>query len=269
MISKIDRTKKVVLRPLKRKTWSNFTRYPKCYDTIAPGLSMGGGVVTGLDKEDQEYLEKELNLAPGTLGPFSTYWVEYKIKMSEKDRILDLANPRQLLDYLFCLAHKRVANSLGERYNWPKADYVIFDADEEARVKNAERRVKRDAAAALAKMSPDEMRDKLKLFGKNAYNTSNEIVEDTLSKIAEETPEKFLGVVKDKLAEMKVFVKDLEHYGVLRKKNTAFYYVDDMVGTDLDSTAKFLSDKDNQELLIVLRKKLAVHTNKAEIAAKA
>ena len=80
---------KVVLKALKRHSWSGFHRFPKCKDTVIASLGRGG-YVTGLSQKEEKDLEKEMQLQSGTLGRYSEYWQDYTVILNEKDKTLKL-----------------------------------------------------------------------------------------------------------------------------------------------------------------------------------
>ena len=55
---------------------------------------------------------------------------------------------------------------------------------------------------------------------------------------------------------MKVFLKDLVQASVLRKNKTAYYYGDDPLGHDEESTITYLDDKEHQALKVQLMQEL-------------
>ena len=78
----------------------------------------------------------------------------------------------------FLEGHKRVATSL-DKLNAGK-DYLLINRQAEAIEKNKINKLRRDAIIAFGKLSLEEMRKCLRLFGVSADTMSNELVESTL-----------------------------------------------------------------------------------------
>lgn len=257
----------IVLKPLKKQRWGNFTRYKMCKDTIAPYLSKKGGVETGLSPEVQKDLEEKLNLKAGELGRTSPYWVTYKIDMDDREKYIYLDTPEGELAYHFILGHKRVANSMTERFNWPEAEYVIENVEEEAKQENIKSRRKIEALKRFDSMSIDEMRNLLKLTGKyNPTTTSNEIVEKLVREMAENRYVEFLDLLSDRFFEDRVFIEDLIRIKALRRNGSHVMFGDTPIGHDMETAIHYLNDPVNQPIKLQLKRQLD-GTTKAGIEA--
>jgi hypothetical protein len=245
----------VKIRPIKKVTWSGFVRYKNTKDYIVPHFDSGGTIVTGLNKEDEKRLSE---LLKRDLSPSSIFWRDYAIVMTEKEKELNIDNPEHELAYKLMLAHMRVANSETERHLWPAADYVIYNEETDAKVKNEKFSAKRKAVTLFNELTPIEMRNILKLYPGfvNTESVSMEIVEAKLFEFVEANPDEFVAKVKDKKLEMKIFLKDLVSSRILRKNKTSFYYGDDFLGHDEESTISYLDDLKNQDLKIDLKQQL-------------
>jgi len=241
----------ITIKPIKRPTWNGFMRFKNTKDSLGPMHDSTGTIVTGLTRDEAEALGKILQK---DLSPASKFWYEYRVIMTDKDKVLNLDNPEHELAYKFLLADKRVANSQ-EEYDkglFPYARYVIFDEEKAAREKNKEFTVKRKATVEFNKLSIDQMIDILKLYPGyvNLTSVKPDVVESTLFELLEKDPEKFLNLVGDKKLDMKVFLKDLVANKILRKNKSAYYYGEDFLGHDEESTITFLEDPKHQSLKI-------------------
>lgn len=260
--------KVIVVKPLNKKRWSGFVRFKRCKDTIAPYLSAKGGVETGLTSEDQERLERDMNLPKGTLGRTSQFWKTFKIDMDDKPRYIYTDTPEGELQYLFILNHKRVANSLAERTEWPYAEYVIEDLEQEAKQENIRSRKKIEALTKFNQMSAEDMRNFLKVTGKfYTEQTSNELIERQVREIAEKDYNRFLQIMGDKRMEAKVFIEDLVKIKALRRNGTHIFYGDVPLGHDIETAIAFLEDPLNQPIKLQLRRQLEGST-KSGVEAK-
>ena len=179
----------VILRPIGWNKWSGILKYKNCFDDLGPYLTRSGAMYTGLTMEDEKRLGSSLglDLSRSSTNPF---WVNFRIRTSVNDIILDTDDPLDELKYLFCKGHKRVKNSLLEQK--ATADFVLINRDEEAKVENSFNRIKRDAVKEFDKLTPTEIRKALRLFGYNAESMSSEVAENRLYTFVEANPNKFM-----------------------------------------------------------------------------
>src|SRR6056297_983904 len=177
----------VVVKALNKNPWSGVIQYRNCNTSLGPYFTRSGRTYTGLTKEDEERLGEKLRM---DLTAGSMFWDTFHIKMSDKDLILETEDPYDELKYLFLKNHKRVANGLSDKK--ATANYVIINEVEEAKELNKYNKQKRKAFKEFDKLSFDEMRKCLRLYGHKSDTLENEIVEQKLSDIVENDPTKFL-----------------------------------------------------------------------------
>lgn len=249
---------KVILKPIsERKGWAGVVQFDRTQTSIAPYLNASGsGVVTGLSKVDQERLEEALKLKKGDLLPNGEFWIEYRIVMTDRAIEIDTDSPKGELDVLFLKAHKKVANSVNDMENWPEADYVIYDLEEDAKKENIKTKVIKNAYMKFGKMTSTEMKDVLKLLGKRVDDVPNEFLENELSRVIQERPEDFLAVVEDKHIKTRILIEDLVRIKALKKAGSHYIFGDEPIGHDLESTIIYLEDPKNQNVKGTLVNKL-------------
>lgn len=249
--------KLVVIKPIKKARWAPMARYMKCRDTIAPYLSPKGGVETGLTKDEEAYFEKALGMPAGSLSRTSKFWQDYKIDMTDQSKLLYTDTPEGELAYKFILSHKRVANSVAERTDWPYAEYVIEDVEEEAKQENAKSRRKIEALKRFDKLSLEEMRMILKVIGRfTPEKTSNQVVEKAVRELAENDHNRFLDILDDKHFTTKALIEDLIRIKALRRNANIIMFGDTPIGHDMESTVIFLEDPMNQAVRLQLERQL-------------
>ena len=256
--SNIYQNRKVVIKAKRKETWSGFTRFPKCKDTITASKGRGG-FHTGLSKAAQAQLEADLFLEKDMLSPYSKYWVEYAIHIYDKELELDLMNPKDVLDFHICMQSKRVANSINEMEDWPNAEYVVYDAEEDAKKDNQEVRERRAAFGKFSKMSVAEMKDVLKLRGDKAQNMSHTMIENAVDKLIQEDPQAFNAIVNLSGFKTRVLIEDLLAINAIRKNGSHYLVGYEPIGHDIESTVLHLEDPRNQNLLISLKNKLEAY----------
>lgn len=241
----------VIVRIIKTNPWTNLTKWERCFDYIGSYWTRSGNLYTGLTKEDAERLEKAMNLEPGKLSPNSNFWDTFAIKISKNDLILRTDKPEDELQYLFLKGHKRVANGLN-KVN-PATDYALINATSEAEEANKINKTKRDAYREMDKMSIEEMRKCLRLYGIKSDNMSNELVEAKLSEQIETSPAKFLlKWVNNPHKEIQFLIEEAVAKNIIRRNRTQYFYGTDMVGNGIEDVIAYLNDKKNQDIKMAI-----------------
>lgn len=240
---------KVELRFARVNPWAGIAKYKNCYDYISSYLTRAGNIYTGLTEEDARRLEKEIGYPEGHLSPLSPFWKTYSIKLGAKPLILHTERPEDELAYLFLKNYKQVA--LGLSNIRPHHDYVLVNSEAEAEAKNKINKIKRDAFAEFNKMSLEDMRKCLRIYGHKSENISNELVESKLFEIIESDPNKFFMVwVNNKNKDTQYILETSISKNIIRKSKNVYYYGTDIIGRSNDEAIAFLNDKANQDIKI-------------------
>lgn len=245
---------KVHLTKKEADKWAGVKFYKNCAHGLESYLTRSGRRYTGLEKEDAERLGKELGY---DLKPESSFWNTFRIKLgNERDIIiLDTEDPWGELQYKFAKSHKRVATTL--RDITPGKDFLLTQNTIEATESNKIARVKRKAIAAFDTLTPDQMRKALRLFGINATNSNNEIVEDQLFKIVEQEPQKFLDVwVNNEAKDTQFLIEEAVAKNIIRRTKSTYKYGTDVLGYTLNETIDYLDNPANRDLRISILSQL-------------
>lgn len=241
----------VILKFARVNPWAGIAKYKNCYDYIGTYWTRSGNRYTGLTEEDARRLEKEMGYEEGHLAPTSPFWKTYSIKIGAKDVYLHTEKPEDELAYLFLKNHKRVA--LGLSNIKPQNDYVLVNSEAEAEAKNKINRVKREAITEFNKMSLEEMRKCLRIYGNRADNISNELVENKLFELIEKDPNKFFLIwVNNKNKETQYILDTAISKNIIRKSKNIYYYGTDVIGRSNDDAISFLNNKANQEIKLAI-----------------
>jgi hypothetical protein len=241
----------VILKHKRKDAWAGVIKYKSCFDYIAPALTRSGNRHTGLSNEDAERLEKALNLGPGTLAPYSKYWVTFIIKITNKELILDTSRAWDELQYIFLKNHHRVADGLSDLK--PGCDYVLINKDAEAQEANKLNKKKRDAIKEFDKLSLEDMRKCLRLYGYKADTMSAELVESKLFENVENDPDRFFSKwVNNTKKNTEFLIQSAIAKNVMRKNKNAYYYGTEIIGTSLEDCIAYLDNKGNQELKMTI-----------------
>lgn len=237
----------VELKLRKNNPWAGLTKYKNCFDYIAPYFTRSGSIYTGLTPEDEKYYEKALGFEEGTLASNSPYWNTFAVKVGAKSVILDDTFPRQAMIIKFLEGHKRVATSL-DKLSAGK-DYLLINRQAEAIEQNKLNKIRRDAIIAFGKLSLEDMRKCLRLYGVKADTMSNELVESTLFTLVDKQPKKFFDKwVDNKTKETEFMIEEAIAKGIIRKDRTQYYYGTEMLADSLQDCIAYLDAKKNQDL---------------------
>jgi len=151
----------------------------------------------------------------------------------------------------FLSGHKRVATSL-DRLDAGK-DYLLINREAEAIEQNKQNKLRRDAIKEFDKLSLEEMRQCLRLFGMSADRMSNELVESTLFNMIDKQPKRFFDKwVNNKQKETEYLLEQAIAKGVIRKDKTHYFYGTDMFADTLQDAIAYLDNKKNQDLKLAI-----------------
>lgn len=240
----------VILRPIGWNKWSGILKYKNCFDDLGPYLTRSGAMYTGLTMEDEKRLGSllGLDLSRSSTNPF---WVNFRIRTSVNDIILDTDDPLDELKYLFCKGHKRVKGSLLEQK--ATADFVLINRDEEAKLENSFNRIKRDAIKEFDKLTPTEIRKALRLFGYNAESMSSEVAENRLYTFVEANPNKFMDRwVNNKSREIEALIEIAISKNIIRRNKNIYKYGSEIIGNSLEDAVNFLMSPNNQDIRLAV-----------------
>ena len=241
----------VTLKFARQNPWAGIAKYKNCYDYIGSYLTRSGNYYTGLKPEEARELEAKLEYPEGTLAPSSSFWKTFSVKLGQRDTILHTENAFDELSYMFLRKHKRVANGFANIQ--PSHDYVLLNREAEAEELNRINKVKREAFAEFNKMSIEEMRKCLRIFGMKSDNISNELVESTLFTEIEKDPSRyFLLWVNNKNKQTQFIIEEAISKNIIRKNKNVYYYGTDVIGRTLEDAISTLDDKKNQDIKMAI-----------------
>ena len=241
----------VIVRIVKVNPWTGLTKWPTTFDYVGPYWTRSGNIYTGLSTEDARRLEKALNKEEGELSPNSDFWTTFAVKLGKRDLILDTDKPLDELQYLFLKGHKRVADGLANMN--PSKDYVLINKDSEAEQANRINKIKREAYRELDKMSIEDMRKCLRLYGMKSDTMSNELVEAMLTEQVETAPDKFmLKWVNNPNKEINFVIEEAIAKNIIRKNRTQYFFGTDLIGNGIDDVIVYLQDKKNQDIKLAI-----------------
>lgn len=241
----------IIVRIIKTNPWTGITKWPTCYDYVGTYWTRSGNLYTGLTADDATRLEKELRYPEGQLSPNSPFWDTFAIKIGKKDVILNTDMPEDELKYLFLKNHKRVANGLNDIS--AAKDYVIINKDSEAKEANKLNKAKRDAYREMDKMSIEDMRKCLRLYGIKSDVMSNELIEAKMAEQIEANPANFMMKwVNNPNKEINFVIEEAIAKNIIRKNRAQYYFGTDLIGSGLEDVIAYLKDKKNQDIRLAI-----------------
>lgn len=240
------------LQHARKDPWSGFMKYnSSCFTGICAPLSRAGNRLTGLEPEDERRLEKALGYPEGHLARTSRFWVTYTVRVPKEGLILDTDVPEHEMMYKLAMANPRVAKNMG-MIN-PSTDFVIINREAEAEESNKRNKTKREAMACFTKMSPNEIKQALRIYGFSSDNVSPDVAEQKLFDHVEANPSKFLTLwVNNANRDTQALLEQAIAKNVIRKQRNVYYYGTDVIGRSLDDAIASLDDKNNQDVRIAI-----------------
>lgn len=243
------------LRFIRTNPWVGISKFKNCGDYIGPYWTRSGNRYTGLTEEDARRLEKAIGYPEGHLAPYSPFWATYSVKLGNKDLYIHTEKPEDELKYLFLKSHKRVA--FGTSNITPSTDYLLSNSQAEAEENNKKFKIKRETYSAFTKMSLEEMRKCLRLYGIKSDSISNELVESKLNELIENDPQRYLLLwVNNKNKETQYLIEEAISKNIIRKNKNMYYYGTDVIGRSMDEAVLMLDDKKNQDIRLAIMQEI-------------
>lgn len=236
-------------------------------------LLRNGSLKNVLTNSEKKYLEYVMGLDDNALSvhksPENNYWINYQVRLTKDDYILDLSTPKGYIDYKVLLANtEEVAPSIDELNNRPKETYrFVLVSDKEVY----------DTTSTKVKLKEECMEAYFKV--KDSFDTLRCIVQtvtgrpvDARTDISflkkkcveqiEIDPVRFIKVLKDPYLPAKVLLTKAVDAGIVTKRGTWHMYNGQVMSDSNEEptfsiAAKYLADKRNQEIKFSIEKKLS------------
>lgn len=219
------------------------------------------GYKTGLTEEEERYFEKELKLKEGELNRHSKWWsdvfnVDYSIRLNNaKVTKIILDNPINQIRYKVLLACEKVANS--ELEKTPDAEFYIDNRELKAKVENEKFDYELEGMERIFKMSPDEKRTALRLFGKTGLEELSEsMLKQALGHEIKRDAKKFVNTLNDADANMKAWIFELVEKNLIKRDKNGFKYGDDSLGSNLEACVDYFKNPVHQDIKLILASNL-------------
>lgn len=212
------------------------------------------GAKTGLTAEQEAYFEKELRLKPGDLHREADYWHEWNLRVDVNGKTLNDEYPKHRLDLSVLRQRANISHQEG-----PDINFVLTSEDYAAKVNVDNRSFKAKAYVHYSNMSADEHVTYLTAKGRRTKGLSPDKIKELVSDDVELSPKQFLEDVQDADKDLKGFIYELVHSGLLIKDATSFRDKEtkEPLGRGLESVLDYLKDPEHQPYYIMLQKALS------------
>ena len=129
----------------------------------------------------------------------------------------------------------------------------MTNSDNEAEETNRINKAKREAYREMDKMSIEDMRKCLRLYGIKSDTMSNELVEAKMAEKIEESPKNFmLKWVDNPNKEINFVIEEAISKNIIRKNRANYYFGTDLIGNGLEDVIAYLQDKKNQDIKLAI-----------------
>ena len=192
----------------------------------------------------------------------NNYWIGYEVKRDKEDSLLDLSNPKDLIDYYVLKSNSdTVAPNFTDKYNKGTYRFALVDTDDEIVEKRKVSDKKSQAYRALGKMenSDTRLRNFFKVYGtkKVPADASKDWMVAEIDTIISNDITGFLAIVEDSKYDDKIQIAEAVEVKALYKTSKGTYELPGgkILGT-LDETIDFLRDSKNSDVLRTIRARI-------------
>ena len=235
--------------------------YAKSVTTLGCEISSKGYYKTGLTPELEKHYEGELNLKPGELNKHSKWWgdvfnVTYCPRLfNTKSTEIQLDNPINQIKYYVMNASSKIANSEIER----TPDTIFYIDNPEAKAK-AELEIvsyEFEGMSLVFKLSPEEKRSSLRMFGKKGLDTISEsMLNNQLMQEMKKDPKAFVEILNDKDVKIKALIEELVEKNVIKRKGNYYIHGEDTIANSTEECVAYFKDKANDSVTLILKSRL-------------
>ncbi len=252
---KFDGPEEVEIKRIPRPGYFGITSFGKGLTRVGSPITVRGNK-TGLTKEEESHYEKLLNLKSGELDSHSDWWndvfnVKYSIMLfNSKTTKLILDNPINQIRYKVLLVSNKIANS--EMLKNPEAEFYIDNKELKAKAESESLDYEIEAMEMMFKMSPEEKRTALRLFGKDKLDDLSEtMLKSELGKQLKRDPKRFVETLSDVDLNIKSWILELIEKGILIRSGNTFKYNNEVIAGSMDGCIDFFKKPINQDLRLI------------------
>lgn len=267
--------RKVKIVPLKRKRGllpkeheANFL-FKESYFEVCVPIDERGRMKDPLTPEERAFFEgpsSGMDFSDNSLSVTrdNNYYTTKRAKIRLKNEVtyLDLSRPDDYMKYKILLSvGDRIALSDNPRETKVTQKFALVDENHETKQQLNELDTKLSAYTEYGAIKKDfrSLRHVIMVAtGKKvAKNAKLEFLQTEANRLLDNAPEAFLNAVRDKDLETKILIQDAISVKVLNKQGIAYYTPGgDLIGNNLAEAVEFLNNKKNQDLRLVIEKKV-------------
>lgn len=260
---------KIEVRPLELRKWhgksgkDSFSQ-PIVYEVLYDSAT--GRYATGLNEEETAKLQKETGLDLSDKFDANAphpYWSTKpaQIKLPNHTVYFDTTNPVEAIKVANMKVSRFVANSMKEWEdgNYPDATHVIFDEEDEVRVKASKVQIRNKAFGLTMNMSSDEKADIAQLLSqKPLHGRSANFIDVEINDLIESNPAEFIKFAEMDKAEVNVRANVLRAIArnILTKEGTQILYMGSTIAMDYEEAVQWFKDKQNSKMKVAILEKL-------------
>lgn len=232
-----------------------------------------GKIICPLDETERAFFEDKeesgMSFDKGDLSPYKkerNFWESHRIKLGKDVRILDLANPKDYIDYKLLLANTDlIAPDPKQELKKRTYKYVLVPEDHEQATRLTIRDKQKEAYKFFGKMedSIEEMTNFLKLYGKKVPSDAKKTwLQDQVGKMIDENVDTFLAIAKDASKDLRLFIEECVFAGIIKKEGRKYFLQggEPMAAAGevplIQNAIEFLSAKANNDIYMNLKARL-------------
>jgi len=267
--------RKVKIVPLKRKRGllpksheASFLFKESYYEVCVP-IDERGRMKDPLTPEERAFFESSSSGMDFDSNELSVtrdknYYTKKKAKVRLKNEVtyLDLSRPDDYMKYKILLTvGDRIALSDDPKETRVTQKFALVDENHETQQQLNSLDTKLAAYTEYGAIKKDfrSLRHVVMVAtGKKvAKNAKLEFLQTEANRLLDNAPEAFLNAVRDKDLETKILIQDALSGKILNKQGIAYYTPGgDLIGNNLAESVEFLNNKKNQDLRLVIEKKV-------------
>jgi hypothetical protein len=259
----MEAAKTIIVRMIPRRGFffnKGLLAYDRATETIGCELSSKDGTYkTGLTPEEEREYETKLNLKQGELNKRSPWWGENIVIRLEKNKpnFIIIDTPMTELKYKVLMNSSKVAKSELDIKKSPNAIFYIVDDEAKAKIETETADYEFEAHELMSKMSPDEKKATLRIFGKKGVASHSEtVVKAELLKQLKKDPKAFTAILKDKRLKTRMLTEELIEFGIITRSGHYFRNGDDTIASSTDELLSYLDDIKNQSVKMAMQSRL-------------
>ena len=241
-------------------------------DVKAP-LDRNGHLVCPLSDEERAFFEDKelsgLHFEKGELSPYKkkgNFWSTYKVKLEKTERLLDLSNPMDYIDYKLLLANTNLIAPDAKSSNKKKTyRYALVSAEESLQSAVSTSTKRKEAYKFAGKMedSIEEMIAFLKIYGKKpSADASRDFLIAEIDKIITDDIDTFLSIAKDKDRDIKALIMEAVELGVVERHKRKYFMpggdalAAEGLSSTLENATEYLKKPENQDIYLSIKERV-------------